>query len=446
MDNSEMQSPDRESRQNSGHCFRYPALEVQLMERVLESRNVKRAWQQVKQNHGAPGVDGMTTGEFPTYARLHWQSTRCALMDELYRPSPVRRAFIPKPHGGKRELGIPIVVDRVIQQAIAQVLTPLFDPDFSESSFGFRPKRSAHDAVKRVREYISDGFSEVIEVDLKRFFDEVNHDVLMHRVAKKVHDKRLLKLIGSYLRTGVEVDGVIEPTTKGVPQGGPLSPLLSNIVLDDLDKELEKRGHRFVRYADDFVILVKSKRAGERVKASITRFLERKLKLKVNSDKSKVGKANKCKFLGFTFPGKTIRWTKEAYQEFKHHVRRLTGRSRGISWERRITELNRYIRGWMNYFRLSKYWKPIPELEAWMRRRIRMCYWKQWRYARNKIAYMRKAKVPLHFAIPVGMSNKSVWRLARHSAVNKAIPNQFIHKTLGLISIRELWCSFHYSS
>lgn len=423
------------------------AFDEPLMERILDRVNVQRAWRQVRRNHGAPGSDGMTCEEFPTFARLHWQEIRRKLEDGTYRPSPVRRVEIPKRSGGKRGLGIPTVIDRVIQQAIAQVLTPLFDPEFLESSFGFRPGRSAHDAVKKVRADISHGYSMAIEVDLAKYFDEVNHDVLMHRVAMKVRDKRVLRLIGLYLRAGVLVGKDIEPTRKGVPQGGPLSPLLANILLDDLDKELEKRGHRFARYADDFVILVKSARAGDRVKASITGFLERKLKLKVNTDKSKVGKAGTCKFLGFTFPGKTIRWTAEALNDFKHRIRQLTSRTRSVSWEQRITELNQYIRGWMNYFGISKYWRPIPELDHWIRRRIRACFWKQWNRPRTRIRELIARGVNAACAIALGLRNqRGIWHYAGHSAVGQALPNSYIHTTLGLVSVRDLWVRLHYPS
>lgn len=444
MTDSHMRNPDRDSTEKTRRLVSPPALNDDMMERILARGNVMRAWRQVRRNHGAPGVDGMTVEEFPTYARAHWQEIRSALMDGKYRPSPVRRVEIPKPSGGKRKLGIPTVVDRVIQQAIAQVLTPIFDPGFSESSFGFRPGRSAHDAVKRVREHISEGYSIAIEVDLEKYFDTVNHDVLMERVARQVRDKRVLRLIGEYLRAGVVVDGVRERTPEGVPQGGPLSPLLANILLDDFDKELEKRGHRHVRYADDFAVLVKSPRAGERVRLSIARFLEKKLKLKVNRGKSKAGKANKCEFLGFTFPGKSIRWTTESLEEFKHRIRRLTGRSCQISWEQRLAELNRYIRGWMNYFALSKYWTPIPELDSWIRRRVRCCHWKQWRWCRTRVRELTARDVNRSLAWHAALSGRGPWSGAEHPAVKQALSNSYIHKTLGLVSLRDLWCRFHY--
>lgn len=441
-----MQNLEKDSKAKMRRNLENPALSEDLMERVLSRGNVKRAWQQVKRNHGAPGVDGMTIEEFPTYAHLHWQEIRQALRDGRYQPSPVRRVEIPKPKGGMRMLGIPTVIDRVIQQAIAQALEPIFDPEFSESSFGFRPKRSAHQAVKQVRAYIDEGYSIAVEVDLKKFFDEVNHDVLMNRVARKVRDKSVLRLIGKYLRAGVMVNKEVEPTHKGVPQGGNLSPLLSNVVLDDLDKELERRGHKFARYADDFVILVKSPRAGERVKASISRFLEKKLKLKVNNDKSKVGKAKKCEFLGFTFPGKSIRWTESALNDFKHQIRKLTGRSNGVSIEQRIDALNRYITGWMNYFGLSKYYTPIPILDNWLRRRLRMCLWKQWRYVKTKVRELRKLGTFLKSAILTALSRKGPWHLARTLATQTGMTNEWFRDVLGLVSIRSIWISVHYPS
>lgn len=444
--NSHMRNPDRDSTSGTRRLENGPALSDTLMERILARENVTRAWRQVKKNHGAPGVDGMTVEEFPTYARAHWQEIRTALLDGRYRPSAVRRVEIPKPSGGKRKLGIPTVIDRVVQQAIAQVLTPIFDPEFSESSFGFRPKRSAHDAVRKVRDHISDGFSIAVEVDLEKYFDTVNHDALMERVARKVRDKRVLRLIGLFLRAGVSVDGVTEQTREGVPQGGPMSPLLANILLDDFDKELEKRGHKFARYADDFVVLVKSVRAGERVRSSISRFLERKLKLKVNEEKSKVDKANKAEFLGFTFPGQTIRWTVDSFEGFRHNVRELTGRSRAISMEARVRQLNQYIRGWMGYYVLSKYWTPIPQLDGWIRRRLRCCHWKQWKTPRRRVNQMHARGVNRSCAWQLALSGHGPWYYSDHTALAQALTNAYFHEELRLVSIRDLWCRFHYPS
>jgi RNA-directed DNA polymerase len=417
--------------------------DVHLLERVLSRENMQRAWKRVRANKGAPGTDGMTIEEFPEFARLNWDSIRESLLAGMYQPSPVRRVEIPKDTGGTRPLGIPIVLDRLIQQAIAQVLVPIFDPGFSESSYGFRPGRSALDAVRKVREYIREGYRIAVDLDLSKFFDTVNHDVLMHRVARRVRDKRVLRLIGKYLRAGVVVNGRLQHTPQGVPQGGPLSPLLANILLDDLDKELEHRGHRFVRYADDFIILVKSPRAGERVMQGVQQFLERKLKLKVNPEKSQVARTDDTSFLGFTFRGSSIRWSEKAFREFKRRVKLLTGRSWFVSMEYRFTALARYLRGWMNYFGISEYYRPIPEIDHWLRRRVRMCYWKQWRYARTKVRELLKLGTYLKEAIFVAISRKGPWHLARTLATQTGMTNQWL-KDQGLLSVKELWVNIHY--
>jgi RNA-directed DNA polymerase len=414
-----------------------------LLERILSRENMLKAWKRVKANKGAPGIDNMSVEDFPEYARNKWDSIRESLLAGTYQPLPVRRVEIPKATGGTRLLGIPTVLDRLIQQAIYQVLMPIFDPDFSDHSYGFRPGRSAHDAVFQIREYIREGYRVAVDMDLSKFFDTVNHDVLMHRVARKVRDKRVLHLIGKYLRAGVMVNGRLQATRKGVPQGGPLSPLLANILLDDLDKELERRSHRFVRYADDFIILVKSQRAGERVMLSVQRFLERKLKLKVNQDKSQVALTNQTDFLGFTFKGTKIRWSDKAFREFKRRVKRLTGRSWFVSMEYRFGKLAQYLRGWMNYFGISEYYRPIPEIDHWLRRRVRMCYWKQWRYARTKVRELRKLGTFLHTAISVAISRKGPWHLARTLATQTGMTNNWL-KDQGLLSVKELWVNIHY--
>lgn len=422
-----------------------PALSEDLMARVLTPENLRKAWHQVKANHGAPGVDGMTIEDFPAFAREHWPSIRQALRDETYQPSPVRRTEIPKRHGqGKRMLGIPTVVDRIIQQAIAQGLGPLFDPDFSASSFGFRPGRSAHQAVKQIQSYLKAGFKVAVDMDLAKFFDRVNHDALMARVARKVQDKAVLRLIGKYLRAGVLVGEDLQPTETGVPQGSPLSPLLSNVMLDDLDKELERRGHRFARYCDDFLIVVKSQRAGDRVKASLTRLLQQHLKLEINENKSTVGPTNECVFLGFTFPGTGIYWSHEAFQDFRHRLRELTGRSWGVSMAYRIRKLNEYVRGWIQYFGLSQYYRPLPELDAWLRRRLRMCLWKQWRPVRTKVRELLKLGTATKTAILTALSRKGPWHLSRTLATQTGMTNQWLSETLGLVSIRALWIALHY--
>jgi len=425
------------------HAMEPPDPHDHLLERIVSRENMQRAWKRVKANKGAPGIDGQSTGDFPEFARKNWDAIRESLLAGTYQPLPVRRVEVPKPTGGTRPLGIPTVVDRLIQQAIAQVLGPIFDPGFSEFSYGFRPGRSAHDAVRKVRGYIQEGYCTAVDLDLSKFFDTVNHDVLMHRVARKVRDKRVLRLIGKYLRAGVMVNGCVQKTTTGVPQGGPLSPLLANILLDDLDKELEKRGHRFVRYADDFVILARSQSAAERVKASIQRFLERKLKLTINEKKSQVAPTDKIDFLGFTFRGTKIRWSDKAFREFKRRVKKLTGRSWFVSMEYRLGKLVQYLRGWMNYFGISEYYRPIPEIDHWLRRRVRMCYWKQWRYARTKVRELGKLGTALYAAISVAISRKGPWHLARTLATQTGMTNQWL-KDQGLLSVKELWVSIHY--
>jgi len=438
---------------NMGHVIESPDPNDHLLEQILSRENMHKAWKRVKANKGTAGIDNMSIEEFPEFARKNWDGIRESLLAGNYQPSPVRRVEIPKATGGTRPLGIPTVLDRLIQQAFYQVLMPIFDPDFSDHSYGFRPGRSAHDAVYQVREYIREGYRIAVDMDLSKFFDTVNHDVLMHRVARKVRDKRVLRLIGKYLRAGVMVNGRLQKTRKGVPQGGPLSPLLANILLDDLDRELERRGHRFVRYADDFIILVKSQRAGERVMASVQHFLEQKLKLKVNQDKSQVALTNQTDFLGFTFKGTKIRWSDKAFREFKRRIKQLTGRSWFVSMEYRLNKLAQYLRGCLpvrartqtgtNYFGISEYYRPIPEIDHWLRRRVRMCYWKQWRYARTKVRELRKLGTSLYAAISVAISRKGPWHLARTLATQTGMTNQWL-KDQGLLSVKELWVNIHY--
>ena len=420
-----------------------PTLHDDLMARVMAPANLRRAWKRVKANRGAPGVDGMTVDDFPVFAREHWPDIRRALLDGSYQPSPVRRVEIPKPKGrGVRLLGIPSVTDRIIQQAIAQVLTPLFDCGFSESSFGFRPGRCAHGALRQVQRHIRAGYCIAVDLDLERFFDRVQHDVLLERVGRKVRDKRLLALIARYLRAGVLVGDIIQASEMGTPQGGPLSPLLSNVILDDLDVELEQRGHRFVRYADDLVIFVRSARAGVRVKTSITRYLTTKLKLVVNEHKSRVCCTNAVVFLGFTFRGTKLRWCDDAFDDFKHRIRQLTGRSWGVSMGYRLYKLAQYIRGWMGYFAISDYYRPVPELDGWLRRRIRMCYWKQWRRVRTKVRHLLALGTSKRHAILTALSRKAYWHLARTLATQTGMTNRWLERQ-GLLSIRHLWMKAH---
>jgi len=352
----------------------------------------------------------------------------------------VLRVEIPKKSGGKRMLGIPTILDRVIQQAISQILNPIFDPGFSDSSFGFRPGRSAHGAVEQVSEYVKSGYRYAVDLDLEKFFDTVNHDILMHFVSMKTRDKTVLRLIGRYLRAGIQDrDDKTYPTAIGVPQGGPLSPLLSNILLDQFDREMERRNLQFARYADDAIILTKRMCDGETILTEVTKYLDKKLKLVVNIKKSKVAKISECSFLGFTFTGKKVRWTEVSFQDFRYQLKYLTRRSWGVSMEYRLNKLNQYIRGWMNYYGISQYYRPMQDIDEWLRRRIRMCYWKQWRYPRTKVRKLMELGVPKDFAIMTGASSKSYWHLSKTFATNAGMSNKWLEKQ-GLINIKDLWC------
>jgi RNA-directed DNA polymerase len=419
-----------------------PTLHETLMARVLDRANMQRAWKRVKANRGAPGIDGMRIEDFPAFAGSHWPGIRQQLADGSYRPQPVRRVSIPKPGGGERLLGIPAVTDRVILQAIAQVLTPIFDPHFSGSSHGFRPGRSAHGALRQVQAHLKAGYRIAVDLDLARFFDTVQHDVLMARVARRVRDKRLLALIGHYLRAGVLVGEALHATDIGTPQGGSLSPLLANILLDDLDRELEQRGHRFVRYAHDLLVVVRTASAGHRVMASVTRFVTRTLKLVVNEHKSRVVKTNACVFLGFTFRGSKLRWSDRDLEDFQHRLRKLTGRSWGVSMDYRLYKLAQYVRGWMAYFGISEYYRPIPELDAWLRRRVRMCYWKRWRKTRTKVRHLLALGTGKRHAILTALSSKSYWHLSKTLATQTGMTNEWLHRQ-GLIGIRDQWMKAH---
>ncbi len=420
-----------------------PALSLfpeSLMEAVVDSANMEAAWKNVKANRGAPGPDGITIAEFPDWFRPRWSEIQQQLLDGTYRPGPVRRKTIDKPDGGQRLLGIPNVMDRLIQQAIVQVLTPIFDPHFSESSFGFRPQRSAHGAAKQVQRTIRRGYRYAVDMDLSKFFDRVQHDVLMARVARRVDDKILLRLIGRYLRAGVMVEGVLQPTDVGTPQGGPASPLLANILLDDLDKELERRGLHFVRYADDFAIFAKSQRSAERIMASVTRFLTDKLRLVVNQAKSRVVASKEFEFLGFAFRKSraTINVSAKSIQRFKHRIREITGRSRGISMDHRLSLLRSYVRGWMGYYGLAAQLKLFDRLDQWLRRRIRMCYWKQWRRPRKRRRELIRLGVPIRQAIRHARSRKSYWHMSKTIASGVGLTNAWLAEQ-GLLSMKTLW-------
>jgi RNA-directed DNA polymerase len=400
-----------------------PATE-RLMEEVCERENANRALRKVRSNGGSPGIDGMTVDRLRDHLIHQWPGIKEQLLQGTYKPSPVKRVSIPKPGGGERKLGIPTVVDRFIQQAILQVLQPIWDGTFSEQSYGFRPGRNAHQAVAKAQEYIARGNGVVVDIDLEKFFDQVNHDILMSRIARKITDKRLLKLIGSYLRAGVLENGLVGPTDKGTPQGGPLSPLLSNIMLDELDKELERRGHCFVRYADDCNIYVKSERSGERVMESVKKFLAKKLKLKVNEKKSAVGKPAKRKFLGFSFTsGKEPRRriAPESIKRFKERVRELTGRGRGM--EQVVTNLRKYLTGWRGYFGHCQTPTVLQNLESWLRRRLRANIWREWKRGTIRYAELRRHGLR-HFPAAVAAGSPTgPWRMAGHNAMQQAFPN-----------------------
>lgn len=407
-----------------------------LLERVVESGNMKQAWKQVKQNRGGKGIDGRTIADTKAFLKIQWPAIRQSILDENFQPKPVKRVEIPKPGGGMRKLGIPTVVDRLIQQAICQVLTPIFDPTFSEFSYGFRPGRSAHDAVRQVREYQASGKQWVVDMDLKQFFDEVNHDVLMARVGRKVKDKRLKRLIDAYLKSGV-IAGTkgLEPTVKGTPQGGPLSPLLSNILLDDLDRELEKRGHSFCRYCDDFNIYVATGRAGERVMGSITAFIEGTLKLKVNQQKSAVDKPWKRKFLGFSshklFGKIRTSIPKKILARFRARMKILfrQGRSRNTAFF--ISKwINPVLRGWLQYFSLGASRRQLIKLDFWIRRRLRCIKWRQWKRGGTRLKKLRRLGIK-ESRLYAAFSRKGPWRMAGHPIMRHALTPDYF-RSLGL--------------
>lgn len=410
-----------------------------LLEEALSRDNMYRALRRVEQNRGAAGVDGVEVKSLRQYLKEHWPRTREELLNGTYEPYPVRRVEIPKPDGGVRLLGIPTVADRLIQQALLQILTPIFDPQFSNHSYGFRPGRSAHQAVKKAKLYISEGYRYVVDMDLEKFFDKVNHDVLMARVARKVQDKRVLKLIRKYLEAGIMQNGVVVASEEGTPQGGPLSPLLANIILDDLDKELEKRGHRFVRYADDCNIYVKSKRAGQRVMENVSELVEGRLKLKVNRSKSAVDRPWNRKFLGFSFTWNKqpkIRLAEKTRKRFKDRVRELTRKNRSISLDERLEKLNRYLRGWIGYFRLIDTPSILQELDEWIRRRLRACLLKQWKKPRTRRRKLVALGIPEDWARLISGSRKGIWRLSNTPQVNKALGLAF-WRNQGLLSLTD---------
>ena len=417
---------------------------AQLMEAVVERSNMIKALHRVERNGGAAGVDGMTVRELRAYLKGQWLTIKDNLLADNYKPKPVRRVEIPKPDGeGMRKLGISTVVDRLIQQALHQVMDPIFDPGFSESSYGFRRGRSAHDALKKAREYVREGWRWVVDLDLEKFFDRVNHDILMSRVARKVKDKRVLKLIRRYLQAGAMEEGLTTASREGTPQGGPLSPLLSNIMLDDLDKELERRGHKFCRYADDCNVYVRSRRAGGRVMETLTRFLERKLKLKVNREKSGVDRPWKRKFLGYSMTAHReakLKVAKQSVKRIRVKLKELFRMGRGRNLERFIREdLNPVLRGWINYFSLSETRGTFKELDEWLRRRLRCMLWRQWKRGWTRFKRLRARGLDEVRAWKSAMNGRGSWWNSGASHMNEAFPKSYFDR-LGLISLFRSVC------
>jgi RNA-directed DNA polymerase len=419
-----------------------------LMEVVVERGNMTAAYKRVVRNKGSAGIDGMTVDELIPYLRHEWERIKSELLEDRYRPQPVVQVEIPKPDGGMRKLGIPTVVDRLIEQAIHQVLEPIFDPDFSESSYGFRKGRSAHQAVEQARRYVSEGRRWIVDIDLEKFFDRVNHDVLMARVARKVNDKRLLRLIRRYLQAGVMVDGLATARTEGTPQGSPLSPLLSNIMLDDLDKELERRGHAFCRYADDCNIYVRSQHAGERVMASMTGFLERKLRLKVNRKKSAVDRPWKLKMLGYSMTWERkprLRVAEEAVKRLKEKLREQLRRSRGCNIGRVIEELSTALRGWVQYFKLCEVKATFEELDQWIRRKLRRILWQQWKRPYTRARKLMNRGLEEVRAWQSASNGRGAWWNAGASHMNAAYTKLDFDR-MGLVSLLDSMLNTHNHS
>src|SRR5664280_568912 len=416
-----------------------PARTDRMMEEIVERENLKEALRRVKANKGAPGVDGMTVNLLDDHLKQHWPAIREQLLSGTYRPKPVKRVEIPKPDGGVRKLGIPTVLDRFIQQAVMQVLQRRWDPEFSDHSYGFRPRRSAHQAVAQAQQYIAEGYGWCVDLALEKFFDRVNHDKLMGQIAKRVEDKRLLKLIRAFLNAGVMENGLVSPSVEGTPQGGPLSPLLSNLVLNEFDQELERRGHRFVRYADDCNIYVRSERAGRRVMESITRFITQELKLKVNEAKSAVARPQERKFLGFSFTaGPEVKRViaPKALDRFKGKIREITGRAKGVSMKTTMEELAPYMRGWRSYFGFCETPEVLVSLTGWVRRRLRCALWRQWKTPRRRRAALLELGVREPLASNTAGSGRGSWYLALTKALNVGLSKAYF-KSLGLPSLFE---------
>src|SRR5580698_8002911 len=438
---SETRTAGREETESSGamNGTETPASANRLMEEVCERENLKEALRRVKANQGSAGVDGMTVGGISDYLKQHWPAIREQLLSGTYEPKPVRRVEIPKPDGGVRKLGIPTVLDRFIQQAVMQVLQRKWDGTFSEHSYGFRPGRSAHQAVAQAQQYIAEGYGWCVDFDLEKFFDRVHHDKLMGQIAKRVEDKRLLKLIRAFLNAGVMENGLVSPSVEGTPQGGPLSPLLSNLVLDELDRELERRGHRFVRYADDCNLYVRSERAGQRVMESITRFITQKLKLKVNEAKSAAARPQQRKFLGFSFTvGPEVKRivAPKALDRFKRRVREITRRAKGVSMATTMAALAPYMRGWRSYFGFCERPEVLIGLTRWIRLRLAAAMWREWETPRRRRAALLELGVRPRLTTNTAGTGLGPWYLAKAKALSVGLSNAYL-KSLGLPSLFE---------
>jgi group II intron reverse transcriptase/maturase len=401
-----------------------------LLERMLERSNLNRAYERVKQNGGAAGVDGMTVDEMLPYLKANREEFLKSVLGGWYKPKPVRRVEIPKPDGGVRLLGVPTVIDRMLQQALVQVLQPIFEETFSDSSYGFRPRRNAQQAIKRAKEYYEQGYTEVVDIDLAKYFDTVNHDLLINMVRKQIKDERVIKLIRKFLKSGVMIDGLISPTDEGTPQGGNLSPLLSNIYLTSFDRMLESRGHKFVRYADDCNIYVKSKRAAERVMESCRKYLEGKLKLKVNREKSKTGSPLKLKFLGFSlFRRREETWIRpheKSIKRFRDRIREITSRKRGRSITQILRELKLYTTGWLAYYSVAKMDSKVDELSGWIRRRLRQYLWKQWKKVSARFGNLKRLGIPKSEAWQWANTRKGYWRIAGSPVLTISLTNKYL--------------------
>ena len=432
----EARTPDRKGTESSLARYESESLaeSERLMEAVCEARNLKQALRRVKTNGGSPGIDGMKTEELAKWLIENWTKLREELLTGRYKPQPVKRVEIDKPDGGKRKLGIPTVIDRFVQQAVLQVLQKIWDPTFSESSYGFRKGRSTHQAIAAAQRYLHEGYRWVIDIDLETFFDRVNHDRLMARMATKVSDKRMLALTRAFLTGGVLEAGLVSPTEEGTPQGGPLSPLLSNIVLDELDKELEARGHKFARYADDCNIYVRSERAGQRVMGSLRHLITSRLRLRINENKSAVARPHERKFLGFSFTNEARprrRIAPKAILRFKERIREITSRVRGRKLNDLVEELNLYLNGWQGYFGYCETRSALKELDGWIRRRLRAYIWKQWKTFKKRRTALIQRGVNHNEATKLATSQKGPWRISHVKTLTAALPNGFFD-SLGL--------------